>query len=126
MKKVILIFLQKVPTKDTPLGVWQFSSHERKPISLFGEQVAGVSFRESIPGTVAGTNGTTVIYTAWLNAYNDTIAQQVKDSNGSERFYLIMEEDGSQAVVTEEQGLAVHKEQMQGTSIPQQPQAVAE
>ena len=66
------------------------------------------------------------LFLYWLNAYNDTIAQQVKDSNGSERFYLIMEEDGSQAVVTEEQGLAMHKEQMQGVSIPQQPQAVAE
>ena len=124
MKKVILIFLQKVFVSRDNKEVWTFSSKERKPVSLFGERVGGITFNEYIPGSTASASAT--IHSSFFNKLEDSMAELYIDANGSNRFYLIIDEQGAQAVVTEEQGLAVNKEQMQGSSIPQQPQAVAE
>ena len=116
MKQVILLFLQKVATKDKPLGVWQFSSKERKPISILGDMVGGVQFNEFVPGSAQVVSVASTIYTAWLNSYDDSIAKNRIDANGSNRFYLIIDESGAQSVVSEEDGLKATEEQMQGTS----------
>ena len=59
-----------------------------------------------------------------MNQYDDTIASQRIQANGSNRFYLVIDEQGNQSVVTEDEGLDLSKEQMQSTT--QQPQVVAE
>ena len=123
MKKVILIFLQKVFVANQGKEVWQFSSKERKPVSLFGDKVGGVTFSEFIPGATATTLASS-IWSAFLNQYDDTIASQRIQANGSNRFYLVIDEQGNQSVVTEDEGLDLSKEQMQSTT--QQPQVVAE
>jgi hypothetical protein len=124
MKKFIKVFLQEVYVAKDKKKVWQFSSKERKPITLFGSEVTSLSFTKYVPGQQA--QQTTEIYTCWLNDFTqDTIDDYFNANNGSVTFYLCIDEHGNEEVLFEEQGLEEIKAQMTSTPQPSAPQPSA-
>ena len=77
----IKLFLQSIFVAKDDKHVWQLSSKERKPITLFGAQVTNLSFSELIPGTKP--QQTQKIYTCWLNGYEQPAIDDMLNANNN-------------------------------------------